>query len=248
MLESGICVVSGNAVLPRLIAENVLYAMLIGLKRWHESNVAMKAGVSRRGEEAHFASSLFEKKVGIVGYIQIAREVIRPLRPFAPQRFVSDPFVEAGTAKSDFTLCSTDEICKNCDIISMHHTLTDDTYHMIDQNRLAMMQDGALLINMARGGIIDETALENELCRGRIYALLDVFETELLASDSRLRKLDNVFITPHLDAYSRECYSGLAAAVVEQVEVFVAGGTPSGKITTEIYDRMTDETITRRRR
>lgn len=249
VLEQGICVAGGNGVFPKLIAEGVLCYMLTGLKRWHESDRAMKSGAARWNEDAHFGSSLFQKKVGLIGYGQIAREVIRLLRPFDAKVFVSDPYVQREIAEAEgFTLCTVEELCRSCGVISVHHTLTKETYHMIGREQLMMMQEGTVLINTARGGIIDEAALEAELCRGRIYALLDVYEKEPLPLDSGLRDLKNVFITPHLGAYSAECYRGLAETAVRQVEEFAAGRIPAGCITLEQYDRMTDEAMMKNRR
>lgn len=247
-LERGVYVVSGNAVFPKLIAEGVLFHMLAGLKRWHESDRALKAG-ARWNEGAYFGGSLFRKKVGLLGYGQIAREVARLLRPFDAEIFVSDPYVRPEAAVAEgMALCSEEDLYRNCEIISLHHTLTEETYHMVGARQLAMIRDGAVLINTARGGIIDEKALEAELRRGRIYALLDVYEKEPLPLDSGLRKIENVFITPHLGAYSAACYQGLAEAVVRQVEEFVLRGTPTDWVTPEQYDRMTDEGIMRKRR
>lgn len=248
VLERGVYVVSGNSVFPKLIAEGVLYYMLAGLKRWHESDRAMKTGAVRWSEGAYFGRSLFRKKVGLVGYGQIAREVIWLLRPFDVELFVSDPYVRAETAAAEgFTLCTEEALYKSCEIISLHHTLTEETYHMIGAEQLAMMQTGTVLVNTARGGVIDEAALEAELRRGRLYALLDVYEKEPLPPDSGLRQLQNVFITPHLGAYSVECYQGLAETVVRQVEAFAAGIAPAERVTLEQYDRMTNEAMMRKR-
>ena len=104
-------------------------------------------------------------------------------------------------------------------IVSVHASLTKQTYHMIDADKLKLVKDGALFINTARGAVVDEEALADELSGGRFTAVLDVFEKEPLAQESRLRKLDNVILMPHVaGATARE---QMTLGIVEEIERFI---------------------------
>ena len=113
---------------------------------------------------------------------------------------VADPVAEADTvARLGYRLVELDELLRRADFVSLHAPLTAETRHLIDARRLALMKPGAILVNTARGGLVDEAALVRALEEKRIGgAALDVFEVEPLPPDSPLRRLDQVVLTPHV--------------------------------------------------
>jgi phosphoglycerate dehydrogenase-like enzyme len=108
-------------------------------------------------------------------------------------------------------------------VVSLHAPLLSDTRHMIGARELALMKDGAILINTARGALVDQPALEQELCSGRLNAVLDTTEPEVLPDHSPLYELPNVFLTPHIAGSLGNETQRLADCIVEEVERYSKG-------------------------
>ncbi|MGG0843981.1 C-terminal binding protein [Peribacillus simplex] len=147
-----------------------------------------------------------EQTVGVLGFGRIPRRFIEKVKPLGFKTAAYDPFVSSaemaavGVQKMDL-----DEIIREADYLSVHVPLIDDTFHLINEERLKQMKRNAVIINTARGPIIDETALSDALERGVIAgAALDVTENEPVRIDSPLLTMDNVIITPHSAWYSEE--------------------------------------------
>ncbi|MFP3511423.1 C-terminal binding protein [Peribacillus sp. SIMBA_075] len=147
-----------------------------------------------------------EQTVGVLGFGRIPRRFIEKVKPLGFKTAAYDPFVSAaamaavGVQKMDL-----DEIIAEADYLSIHVPLIDDTYHLINEERLKQMKRNAVIINTARGPIIDEKALSDALEKGVIAgAALDVTENEPVSTDSPLLTMDNVIITPHSAWYSEE--------------------------------------------
>jgi D-3-phosphoglycerate dehydrogenase len=128
-------------------------------------------------------------------------------------------------------LTSLDEVLTHGDIISLHVPLTDETRHLIDGKAMARMKQGAFVVNVSRGGVIDEDALAEALTRGHLAgAALDVFESEPLAADSPLLELPNVVLTPHLGASTVEAQELVAREIAESVRDALVLGDLSGSV------------------
>ncbi|WP_339200151.1 C-terminal binding protein [Peribacillus sp. FSL P2-0133] len=147
-----------------------------------------------------------EQTVGVLGFGRIPRRFIEKVKPLGFKTAAYDPFVSAsdmdavGVQKMEL-----DEIIAEADYLSIHVPLIDDTYHLINEERLKQMKRNAVIINTARGPIIDEKALSDALEKGVIAgAALDVTENEPVSTDSPLLTMDNVIITPHSAWYSEE--------------------------------------------
>jgi D-3-phosphoglycerate dehydrogenase / 2-oxoglutarate reductase len=140
---------------------------------------------------------------------------------------VCDPVAEADTvARLGYRLVELDELLRRADFVSLHVPLTDETRHLIDARRLALMKPGAILVNTARGGLVDEAALVRALEEKRIGgAALDVFEVEPLP-DSPLRRLDHVVLTPHVGGLSAASLRAMAERCVENVVAVLGGRDP----------------------
>jgi phosphoglycerate dehydrogenase-like enzyme len=166
------------------------------------------------------------RRVGVVGASRIGRKVIELLRPFDLRVSLTDPYVdEAGAAALGVPLLPLDELLRTSDVVSVHAPDTPETRHLIGRRELALMPDGAVLINTARGGLVDHDALIAELRTGRIGAILDVTDPEPLPVDSPLYDLPNAFVTPHLAGSQGNEASRLGLAVAEEAERF-GGGQP----------------------
>ena len=173
------------------------------------------------------------KTFGLLGYGAIARALHRKLSGLGLARVLAhDPYVDAAEMRAaGAEPAGVDEVLAASDYVSIHAPLTPETRGMIDRARLAAMKPTAIIVNTARGGIIDESALADALRAGRIgYAALDVFETEPLAADSPLRELDTVILTDHHAYYTEESVVELKTKAAQRVRTVLEGGVPEAAL------------------
>jgi D-3-phosphoglycerate dehydrogenase len=165
------------------------------------------------------------RTLGLVGYGRIARMTHEKLAAFGFARvLVNDPRAEL---PAGVEAASVDEICREADLISLHAPLNDTTRHLIDARRLALMRPTALLVNTARGGLIDLDALSDALRERRILgAGLDVFEPEPPDPAHPLFGLDNVVVTNHIGWYSQESMRDLQRKAAEEAVRVLRGEAP----------------------
>ncbi|MGX9885509.1 hydroxyacid dehydrogenase [Streptomyces sp. NPDC002276] len=162
--------------------------------------------------------------VGIIGASRVGRRVLELLRPFDFRILLSDPYTTAAEAQGlGAELVPLDTLLRDSDIVSVHAPLIPETRGMLDRRRLALIRDGATLINTARGALIDPEALTEELTSGRLRAVLDVSEPEPLPADSPLHQLPNVFLTPHVSGSAGNELERLGRTAVEEVARLTAG-------------------------
>jgi phosphoglycerate dehydrogenase-like enzyme len=235
--ERGILVVSAAPVLAEHVAETTLGLMIVGMKRvWPLAQRVREGGW--RDSPYWPSRELYDKKVGIVGASNVGRHVIRLLQPFHVHILLYDPYVSEEQARSmGVVKVELDELVQEADVISLHAPALPATYHMIDARRLSMMKDDALIINTARGSLIDEEALIRELEKGRFFAFLDVTDPEPPAPDSPLRRLPNVVVTPHIAGCIENC-TRMGERAVEELRRFFAGEPPLNPITRDALDRV----------
>jgi D-3-phosphoglycerate dehydrogenase len=149
--------------------------------------------------KGQFGSLLAGKTVGIVGYGRIGRKVATLLGAFDARVIVHDPYVTA----VDAHVVTIDELFRTSDIVTLHVPYTADNHHLINAQRLAVMKPGAVVVNVARGGLIDESALADALRSGVVGgAALDCFEDEPYSG--QLIAFDNVQMTAHMGTYATE--------------------------------------------
>jgi phosphoglycerate dehydrogenase-like enzyme len=180
-----------------------------------------------------------DKVVGIVGASRIGRMVIERLRGFELQVLVHDPYLDAEAARDlGARSCELDELIARCDVLSLHAPSLPETRHMIDRRRLGLLRDGAILINTARGALVDHEALTDELVAGRIEAVLDTTEPEMLPADSPLYDLDNVFLTPHIAGSQGTETRRMLELALDEIERFVRGDPLRHEVRAEDWDRI----------
>ncbi|TDC20111.1 hydroxyacid dehydrogenase [Streptomyces sp. 8K308] len=164
------------------------------------------------------------RRVGIVGASRIGRRVIELLRPFDFEVLLHDPYVTEAEARAlGVRAVDLDTLLASSAIVSVHAPATPETRHLLDAARLALLPDGAALVNTARGSLVDTEALTKELVTGRIRAVLDVTEPEPLPADSPLFRLPNVILTPHVAGSLGNELSRLGRAAVGELERLLAG-------------------------
>jgi phosphoglycerate dehydrogenase-like enzyme len=146
-----------------------------------------------------------------------------------------DPYVSQ--TDLDVTFVDFDELLQTSDFVSIHTPLTDETYHIISRNELRKMKKEAFLINTARGGIIDESALYGALKAGTIAgAAIDVFEHEPPSPNNPLFKLDNFIVTPHSSFYSEDSNKLLQLETTRAVVAVLKGGLPRSLVNPEVFE------------
>ncbi|MBS3175842.1 hydroxyacid dehydrogenase [Candidatus Woesearchaeota archaeon] len=183
---------------------------------------------------------LKEKTLGVMGTGRIGLEVIRIAKGFGMNVLAYDMYPQENLAQTlDFHYCSLDQLLKNSDIITLHVPYNKETHHLINKNTLQKVKRGDLLINTARGAVVDTEALITALRSGRLAgAGLDVLEGEECLkeenhSDKKYLKkikqlktllgMDNVIITPHIAFYSKEAVERRLQVIVENIVGFIAG-------------------------
>ena len=236
----GIRVTSASVTLARDVAETTLGLMIVGRKRiWPLGNHVRDGGWRDSPTWDRWdARELHRSTVGLIGAGSVGRHVIELLAPFETTILVADPYLSdeeaAGLGVEKVEL---GELMDRGDVVSIHAPETDQTRHMIGAELLSRLRDGAVLINTARGGIIDEAALVHELATGRIFAFLDVTEPEPPASDSPLRRLENVVVTPHIAGCIENCHR-MGELAAEEVRRYLAGQPAINEIRPDMLDRI----------
>jgi phosphoglycerate dehydrogenase-like enzyme len=198
------------------------FGLMLGvLRRIPQTDRAM-----HRGEWPSFAGrTLAGKTLGVLGLGRIGREVARLAQAFGMQVIAWGPTLNAErAARSDAAFMPLDALLEQADVVSVHLKLSEESRGLLDERRLRLIGRDGVLINTARGAIVDEPALARVLAEGALGAAgLDVFAHEPLAADSPLRGLDNVVLTSHLGWPVDLTYRTFAQAVVAIVEAYLDG-------------------------
>jgi D-3-phosphoglycerate dehydrogenase len=197
-------------------AEQTLALMLAVSRHTVAAHNSVAAGEWNRAQ--FVGTELAEKTLGVIGLGYIGRLVARRAQAFDMTVIAYDPYVSAEDAAAlDITLLPLEKMLAQADIITLHSVVTPETTNMINATTIAQMKDGAIIINVARGKLIDEQALADALQSGKLAAAaLDVFQKEPPVG-SPVLTAPNVLHTPHLGASSKEAQKRVGVEIVEQV-------------------------------
>ncbi len=195
----------------RSVAELALMITLGLLRRLPEAQADLRAGTWRQPK----GSTLTGKTVGLIGLGSVGREFTALLAPFGARVLAHDPAADRAFAKDrGVALVGLDALLAQSDVVSLHVPLVEGTRNLIDAARLAVMKPGALLINTARGGLVDEIALLDALDAGRLAgAGLDCFAAEP-PKDARLASHPKILATPHLGGSTEEAIVAMGRAAI----------------------------------
>jgi phosphoglycerate dehydrogenase-like enzyme len=223
--DRGISVTSAAAANALPVAEYTLAAILFANKKVFRLRNRYAEGRSFRWWPSEFPGlGNYRKTVGIVGASWVGRRVIELLRPFDMTVLVYDPYLApADTRALGARAAELDDLLGAADVVSLHAPALPETHRMLDRRRLALLRDGATLINTARGWLVDGDALADELASGRIDAVLDTTEPEVLPESSPLYTLPNVFLTPHVAGAMGSETQRMAALAIDEIERFARG-------------------------
>ncbi|BEL06612.1 hydroxyacid dehydrogenase [Actinoplanes sichuanensis] len=231
VFEHGIVVTSAAQANALPVAEFTMAALTLGAKAAFTRARRYAAPRPAGGWPADRGPGLLGSTIGIVGASRIGRLVLERLRDIDATVLLADPHVTASQARSlGAELRDLDTLCAHSDLLSLHAPALPETRHLLDARRLALLPDGAVVINTARGALIDTAALVAECVTGRISALLDVTDPEPLPTDHPLFALDNVFITPHLAGAEGPEVRRLGEFATAEIARFLRGDPLRGRI------------------
>lgn len=175
--------------------------------------------------------------LGLVGFGRIGQAVARKAKPFGFQILVFDPYksrqslIDEGLVPTEL-----DDLFARADVISLHSPETEETHHMIDAAALSRMKPTAFLVNCSRGGLIDESALEEALKQGKLAgAALDVMENEPVTADRALLKSERVLITPHLAWYTEQSTERMRRYASREVARVLRGERPRNLVNPTVF-------------
>ncbi len=216
-------------------------AMLLGLaKRLKQGNDNLDAGRWGPRNGLLMGDEVQGKTLGLVGLGRIGRRVAQICRLGLDMRVLGfDPLVTSEQAAAlGIEPASFERVLTEADFVSLHCPATAETYKLMNHSRIAQMKQGAYLLNLARGSLVDEEALLEALDSGRLSgAGLDVFDPEPLPVESRLRHHPSVIATPHMASVTREGRQRMETMAVAQLLAFFRGEQPSDVVNKDVYAR-----------
>lgn len=220
--NQGVMVVNAPQSNVLTTAEHTMAMLLAQARNIPQAHAALVAG--RWERSAWEGVELADKTLGIVGFGRIGKLVAHRAAAFGMKVVAHDPFVAAERARqADVVLLGLDELVSTADFLTLHVVKTPETIGMIDKELLAKAKPGVRIVNVSRGGVIDEEALAEAIREGRVGgAALDVFSTEPTTS-SPLFDLPQVVVTPHLGASTAEAQDKAGDTIAEQVGLALAG-------------------------
>ncbi len=238
----GIRVASCSDALGVGVAETTLGMIIAALKGFFPSHRVTAAGgwqAELLALESFKVRELYEVTVGVIGASRVGRHVIRLLKAFEVRVLLVDPHVdEREAANLGVERVSLDELMAQSDVVTLHAPALESTRAMLGKREFALMKNGAVFINTARGMIVDEPALVDELCTGRIWAFLDVTAPEPPSRDHLLRSLPNVILTPHISGALANGCLRMGRSAVEQALEFARGELMHGEITADRFSQL----------
>ena len=225
--NAGIPVYVNAGVNARSVAEHTLTLMLACLKRLPQINSDTHSGVWKKQLQGVSTHEFSGKTVALVGMGNIGRTVAEMLKPFNVNIIYTDVFRQSEEVEARLGLTYVEgfeSLLPNADILSFHCPLTDDNREILNCSTLAMMKDGAIVINTARGKLIDPNALYDAMIRGKLAsAALDVHYEEPVSKEYKLAELENVILTPHIGGLSYEAFYAMMRNAVSNIVAFEKG-------------------------
>jgi phosphoglycerate dehydrogenase-like enzyme len=224
--DAGLQISSAAWVNALPVAEYTVAAILMAGKRMLAVRDEYRRRRGTRVDPSAFYAGAgnYHRTIGIVGASLVGRRVLQLLQAFDLDLLLYDPFVSpAAAAELGAVPVGLDELCARSDVVSVHAPELPSTRHLIDAAQLARMRDGATVINTARGSLVDQDALIFETSSGRLNAVIDVTEPDVLPADSPLYDLPNVLLTPHIAGSTGNELFRLGKAAADEVVRFAAG-------------------------
>jgi phosphoglycerate dehydrogenase-like enzyme len=215
------------------VAEHTFLLILALYKRLREAETQLRAGGWPVWALRSRSFEIAGKTLGLVGFGRIGRAVAARAAAFEANVLYYDPVRAPGDAEEALRVAyrPLDDLLREADIVSLHVPLSEQTRHIVGARELALMKPSAILLNTARGPLLDEAALVQALASGQIAgAGLDVFEQEPPAAGYPLLRLDNVVVTPHIAAGTADAFRAKMRAVFANLRRVAAGEAPTNQV------------------
>jgi len=237
MTRAGILVTNTPIAVRRPVATMAItYVLALAQKMLIKDRLTRTGNWSQRNE--HMGRGLTGRTLGIVGAGGTGQETLRVARGFDMRMLAADPYMDAGkVAALGATLVPLEQLLREADFVVLTCLLNDETRHLIDANKLALMKPTAYLINVARGPVVDEPALIEALKAKRIAgAGLDVFEQEPIAPDNPLLSMEHVIVSPHALCWTDECFNAIATDGLTSLVDVARGKRPKHPVNPEVFN------------
>lgn len=208
------------------VAEHTLLLILSCLRRLSVIDHNTKSGIWKKQEQGIQTHELFGKTIGIIGMGNIAMTLVGMLKPFHVNILYYNLFrsSEDYEKENNMKFVSLEELFHESDIISVNCALTDETRNLINHNSISKMRTGAILVNTARGEIVDAQAVSDALISGKLsFAGLDVHQTEPIPDEYPLKNIENVILTPHIGGVTADSFTAMMKAAFRNIELFDKG-------------------------
>ena len=224
--EKGIPLYVNQGVNAESVAEHALLLMLACLRRLPSINSKTKNGIWKKQEQGVQTVELKGRTVGIIGMGNIAKTLVGLLKPFHVQILYYN-LAQMPTEfekENNMTFVGVEELLRDSDIVTIHCALTPETRNLINAETVSLMKPGAMLINTARGEIVDPSAVADALKSGRLsYAAFDVHAKEPIPEDYPLRDIENVILTPHIAGVTADSFRAMMHDAFRNIACFDKG-------------------------
>lgn len=224
----GIPLYVNQGVNAQSVAEHTLLLILACLRRLPQIHRNTAAGIWKKQAQGVQTAELAGKTVGLIGLGRIGKTVAGLLAAFRAKVVYYDLFrlSEAEEQELGLSFLPLRELAARADVVSLHCPMTPETAKMIDADFFARMKDGAILVNTARGGLVQTEALAEALKTGKLsFAGIDVFEQEPVSPDSPLLSLENVILTPHIGGITEDSFRRMMREAMRNIHCFEQGDT-----------------------
>jgi len=240
VVPRGIVVFSANKSIAYNVAEATVGMLLMTMRHWAQfSNHYLETGQWRHPLYDRNGQFLKGSTVGIVSASKVGREVIKLLGPWDLTILVYDPYLsEEDAAELGVEKVELNELFERSDHVTVHAPSIPETSNMIGAEQLALLREGATLVNTSRGSVIDHGALLEECKRRRLNVCLDVTTPEPLPPDSGFRFLDNVIITPHCSGAGYYGYFKIGEMGLQAIRDCLRGRKVKGAVPYAVYERL----------
>lgn len=217
-------------------------ALLLGImRRLKQGNDNLMAGEWGPRSGVLIGDEVDGKTLGLIGLGRIGRKMAQICSNGLGMRVIGhDPYVTAeDAAQFGVEYMAANSVIAQADVLSIHAPATPETYHLIDAERIAEMKDGAYLINVSRGPLVDPAALLDAVDSGKLAgAGIDVFEPEPPEVDSRIRLHPNIVATPHIAGVTKESRARMEKMATERILAYFGGARPDNVVNPMVFDRL----------
>lgn len=238
LYSRGIRVISSAQAMSVGVSDTALGLTIAACKDFFAQNAAMHTGGWIQDYSP--VMELCNITVGVIGYGIAGRHYVELLQNFPLNVLVYDPYhSDAEINRPGVRRCGLEELLKSSDVVSIHAPSIPETHHMINTAALDMMKDKAILINTARGSLVDEAALAAAMTGGKLkYACLDVYDPEPPAEDSPLRRIPNCILTPHIAGAVTNGKLRIGTHVLREIRRYLGGEPLVSEVTKDMLSTM----------